>query len=268
MSLQQIDIAGGGRIAFRFDGPTDAPLLMLAHAILCDHHMWGPLVERLQVRYRVLRYDARGHGQSPATESPYTIAALADDAIGLLDALAIARVHFIGLSLGGMVGQYLGAVHGERLHSLTLANTIAKQQAASAWDERIALSLAQGTGALAEATLMRWFTPLFCSAQPARLQAIREQILHTSVAGFAGCAAAVRGLDQIDLLCRIRTPTLVLSGADDGAAPPQQMRLLHAGIRGADWRSLPEAAHLSAVEQPGAFGDALTAFIDKLPAGS
>lgn len=250
----------GVDVAYRLQGAPDAPLVMLAHGLLADHTMWDALVRLLVPRFRVLRYDLRGHGRSSVPALPWTMQRLAADTVALLDALRLSKAHFIGSSLGGMIGQQLGAHHGQRLHSLTLANTAAVQPAPAAWDERIALARAKGTAALADGTLQRWFTPAFAAAAPDELQRMRNILCATAVEGFAGAAATVRDLDQVQLLASIQVPVLVVAGAHDQATPPAQSQQLHEAIHASKLVTL-QAAHQSAVEQPEAFFAAWTAFI-------
>ncbi len=260
MESQRIVRVGDAEVCFALDGPAQAPVVMLAHGILTSHRMWDALATMLAPHWCVLRYDLRGHGGSSATDPPYAMAQLAEDAVGLLDALGVARVHFIGTSLGGMIGQQLGARFGSRLHSLTLANTSAVQSAAPAWQQRIATALEAGVAPLVEPTLGRWFTPGFSASELAAVDRMRQLALATSVRGFVGCAAALRDLDQAQLLAGIRLPTLVICGEHDGATPPAESRRLQQDIAGAGLVMLP-AAHQAAVECPGAFAAAWASFV-------
>jgi 3-oxoadipate enol-lactonase len=247
-------------VACRIEGPADAPVVLLVHGVLTDHRAWDGLAARLAPSYRVLRYDLRGHGRSSAPPAPYTMEQLADDAMALLDALGIARAHFIGTSLGGMIGQQVGARHGQRLLSLTLANTSAVQPAPQAWEDRAALARGAGSVApLADGTLQRWFTPGFAASAPGEVDRMRSILRETSVDGFAGCAHALGRLAQLPLLPRIEVPTLVVVGTEDQATPPAQGQQICDAIPGARLVALP-AAHQAAVERPQAFADAWLAF--------
>jgi 3-oxoadipate enol-lactonase len=246
-------------VAYELEGPAGAPVVMLAHGLLSTHRMWRGVAEALLPRWRVLGYDLRGHGGTRASAPPYTMQRLADDAIALLDALDLPRVHFIGASLGGMIGQRLAAQRGNRLLSVTLANTSAVQGAAQAWQERIATAQEKGVAALIEPTLQRWFTPGFLAADPEPVQRIRALAAETDVRGFCGCAAAVRDLAQADLLAAIRVPTLVIVGEHDQATPPAAGEFIQQRVRGAQLVRLP-AAHQSAVECPEAFAAAWEGF--------
>jgi 3-oxoadipate enol-lactonase len=246
-------------VAYELEGPAGAPVVMLAHGILSTHSMWRGVAEALLPRWRVLGYDLRGHGATRSSEPPYTMQRLADDAIALLDALDLPRVHFIGASLGGMIGQRLAAQRGERLLSVTLANTTAVQGAPQAWQDRIATAQERGVGLLVEPTLQRWFTASYLAADPEPVQRLRELASDTDVRGFCGCAAAVRDLAQAELLPAIRVPTLVIVGEQDQATPPAAGEFIQQRVRGAQLVRLP-AAHQSAVECPEAFAAAWERF--------
>lgn len=241
-------------------GPPDAPVVLLAHGVLTSHEMWEPVVRALTPRWRVLRYDLRGHGATSSTAPPYRMEQLAQDAVDLLDVLGIDRVHFIGTSLGGMIGQQLAARFGERLHSATLANTTAVQPDPAAWQRRIDVALAKGIGALVEGTLQRWFTAEFQIRGAAMVDKLRAIAYQTKVDGFAGCAAAIRDLDHADILEDITLPTLVLAGAEDAAIPPVESARLAQAIAGARFVPL-SAAHQAAVECPEEFVEAWEGFV-------
>jgi 3-oxoadipate enol-lactonase len=257
--------AAGLEIAYRQEGKAGAPAVLLSHSVLSDHRMWDPLVQRLAADYSVLRYDTRGHGRSSAPPAPYTLAQMADDVPVLLDALKIQRVHFIGSSLGGMIGQQLGARHGGRLLSLTLANTGAVQGAPAVWEERVALARSQGIAALAEPTLQRWFTQAYGEQNPAVLERMRSYLLDTAVEGFAGCALAIRELAHLDLLPKIAVPTLVIAGTEDAAMPVAAGEKIASLVPGAKMATLP-AGHQAAVEQPDAFYQLWKGFVAGLRA--
>ncbi len=252
----QFQTVQGARLAYRFDGPAQAPVVLLSHSLLAAMAMWAPQMAALS-GYRVLRMDTRGHGQSEATPGPYTLAMLADDVVGLLDALALPKVHFVGLSLGGMIGQVLGARHGDRLLSLALCDTASDMPMRGAWDERIATARRDGVAALAEPTLQRWFTPALHARDPQAVQAVREMIVGTPLDGYVGCASAVRDLDQTGLLRDIRVPTAVIVGEHDPSCTVAQSQVLHEHIAGSTLHVLPDSAHLSNIEQPDAFNAAL-----------
>ncbi|MGE4336098.1 MAG: alpha/beta fold hydrolase [Pigmentiphaga sp.] len=261
--LARID---GADVHYLLEGPESAPVIMLAHGLLANLDMWHAVASRLSKDWRVLRYDLRGHGRTMATPPPYSLAILADDCLKLLDYLRLPRVHFIGSSLGGMIGQYLGAHAGERFLSLTLANTTAKQSAAAVWQQRIDTALGPaGVAPLVEPTLQRWFTAEFLGRCSAVGDAMRKISGATPPLGFAGCAAAVRDLDQLRILSHIRVPTLVIAGAHDMATPLAEAVQLQTHIPNARLVTLA-AAHQSAVELPDSFTDHWRGFITSLNA--
>ena len=250
----------GARLAYRFDGPADAPVVLLSNSLMSSMAMWQPQMDAL-AGFRVLRMDTRGHGQSQATPGPYSIAMLAADVVGLLDARGLQRVHFVGLSMGGMIGQYLGAHHGERLLSLALCDTASEMPTIAMWNQRIESARRDGTAALAEATLQRWFTAPFIARAPAAIAAVRAMIAATPTEGYVGCASAVRDMSQTALLADIRVPTTVIVGEHDPACTVEQSRLLHERIAGSSLHVLADCAHLANIEQPEAFNRALLGFI-------
>jgi 3-oxoadipate enol-lactonase len=253
-------LGDGCCIAWALDGPEGAPVLMLSNSLGTTMEMWRPQLAAFTARFRVLRYDTRGHGRSDAPPGGYGLDRLGRDAIELLDALGLGRVHFCGLSLGGMTGQWLGARAPDRIDRLVLANTAAVMGPPSAWDARIVTVRQQGMAALTDAILERWFTPEF-RAVPEGAAFVRDQLLATDPAGYAGCCAAIRDMDLRPLLGRIAAPTLVITGSRDPATPPADSTLIVESIPGARQLML-DAAHLSNVEQPEAFTTAVLDFLD------
>jgi 3-oxoadipate enol-lactonase len=256
--------ANGIQIHHELSGPEDAPVVMLSNSLGTRLEMWDPQMPAL-AGYRVLRYDSRGHGRSDAPPGPYSIALLGEDAIALLDALGIARVHFCGLSKGGMVGQWLGSHHGDRLQSLTLCATAARLGPSELWDQRIAQSAGEGMAALVDGVTERWFTAAFRATPRPEVEQVRAMILATPPHGYGGCCAAIRDMDQREAIRAIRTPTLLIAGADDPATPVEVMRDLHARIPGARLVEIPQAAHLLNIEQALPFNRTLTGFLDAQP---
>jgi 3-oxoadipate enol-lactonase len=254
----------GVELAYRLDGPQAGRVVMFSNSLLSDHGMWDVTVPALSDRYRVLRYDTRGHGRSGTTPGPYSIAMLADDAVGLLDALRIPRVHFVGLSMGGMIGQQLGARSPDRLYSLALCDTASEMPPRSMWEERFELARRQGTGGLVDGMLKRWFTPAFIARDPESVAAVGRMIAATGLEGFLACGSAVRDMAQTTMLLQVTVPTLVLVGRQDPACTLQHSTVLHRMIDGSALVVLEDAAHLSNIEQPGAFNRALRAFIDRV----
>jgi 3-oxoadipate enol-lactonase len=237
----------------RLDGPDDAPVLMLSNSLGTNLAMWEDQLAALAGRFRVLRYDQRGHGRSPATPGPYTIAELAGDALDLLDRLGLERVSFCGVSLGGMAGMWLAINSPERLERLALCCTSAHLPPREMWTERAATVRAHGIEVVMDAQLERWFTPALAELRPEALERTRQALLDTPAEGYAGCCEAIATHDLRGELGAIRTPTLVLAAAADPATPPEHGRLIAAGIRGARLVVLEQGRHLAAVERPDEF---------------
>jgi 3-oxoadipate enol-lactonase len=264
MQDQKMIKVNGVDIAYRFDGPNDGPVLLVANSLMANGSMWDANVPALADRYRILRYDKRGHGGSGLSAGPYSIALLADDAIGLLDALGIEKAHFMGLSIGGMIGQQLGARFPERILSLSLCNTASEMPPRSLWEERFEIARTQGIAGLVEGTIKRWFTAPFIERAPKDIEKVRQMILGTNVDGYMACGSAVRDMAQSTMLLKIKTPTLVLSGEHDPACTVAQGTVLHRLIDGSKMVVLKDAAHLSNIEQPAAFNRTVREFIDSV----
>jgi 3-oxoadipate enol-lactonase len=212
-----------------------------------------------------LRYDTRGHGGSDAPSGAYTLAQLVDDVVGLLDRLAIDRVNWIGLSMGGMIGQGMALSHSDRIESLVLADTAAiiPDEAQPVWQERIDAVRQKGMAAVAESTLQRWFTPNYLKRKLPEVDQIRQQILMTSVDGYIGCSEAIRRLNYLNRLAAIQTPTLIMVGADDPGTPVAASEAMHARIAGSKLAVIPAAAHLSNIEQAEIFNTNLMTFLNQ-----
>ena len=264
MQDKQIIKVNGVDVAYRFDGPQDGPVLLVANSLMANGSMWDWNVPAFADRYRVLRYDKRGHGSSGLSAGPYSIAQLADDAIGLLDALGIAKAHFMGLSIGGMIGQQLGARFPERIYSLSLCNTASEMPPRSLWEERFEIARTQGIAGLVDGTIKRWFTAPFIERAPKDIEKVRQMILGTNVDGYMACGSAVRDMAQSTMLLKIKTPTLVLSGRYDPACTVEQGTVLHRLIDGSKMVVLEDAAHLSNIEQAAAFNRTVREFIDSV----
>jgi len=253
--------SSGVRIAYSIEGVEGAPVVMLANSLAADRSMWSENLPALTREFRVLRYDMRGHGASDAPAGDYTLEMLTDDAVAVLDHASLERVHFVGVSLGGIVGQRLGALHGHRLHSLALCNTMSHQGAPQAWRDRIPVVREQGMQSMLESTVARWFTASYASDHPQAMERIRRMILGTSVNGYCGCAAAVSTLAQTALLDKIRVPTLVLTGREDPAATPAMATDMHGRIEGSELQIIEDAAHLPNIERAAMFDAVMIDFI-------
>jgi 3-oxoadipate enol-lactonase len=250
----------GTTLHYQVDGPPDAPAALLSNSLGTNLSMWDDQTAPLARHFRVVRYDVRGHGHSEVRPGPYSLDDLGRDAVGLLDALQIERAHFCGLSLGGMVGMWLGVNAPARLNSMVLANTSARLGPPEMWNDRIRIVGSQGMGAVSELILERWFTPSFRASAPAAVERCRQMLLSTPPDGYASCCAAIRDMDQVDAISRITTPTLVIVGDRDPSTPPAHGQLIARQIAGAKIVSLP-AAHLSNIEAAPAFNDALLEFL-------
>ena len=255
--------ANGITIHYELSGPNDAPVVLLSNSLGTRLEMWDPQVQALTQRYRVLRYDSRGHGRSSAPAGPYSIEMLAEDALGLIDALGIGRVHFCGLSKGGMVGQMLGARHADRLKTLTLCSTACHVAPKEVWDQRIEAVRAGGMAAVADAVVERWFTEDYRAEPTIVVERVRQMVLETPPEGYVACCAAIRDMDLREAIAGIRLPTLIIVGADDPATPPEKSEEIHARIQGSHLEVIPDAAHLVNIEQDVAFDASLIAFLDR-----
>ncbi len=250
----------GIRLHYELTGDRSRPVLVFSNSLGANLSMWELQVAALTPYFRILRYDTRGHGQSSALPSPYSISDLGLDLLRLLDSVGIARASFCGLSMGGVIGQWLGIHAGHRLHKLVLANTAAKIGVPEVWNSRMELVLREGLAPVIPGTLERWFTPAFHAAQPAVIRATAAMLETTDVAAYAACCAAIRDADFRPSLAKIQTPTLVIAGAYDPVTSPQDGRYLADNSPSALYVELP-AAHLSNVEDPVGFNAALLAFL-------
>ena len=249
------------RLAYRLDGPVDAPVLVLSNSLGTALEMWAPQLDALAARFRVLRYDGRGHGASDAPPGAYSLDRLGRDVVELLDALGLGRVHFCGLSLGGMLGQWLAVRAPERIERLVLANTAAYMGPPAGWQARIDTVRRDGMGAVAEATMERWFTAAFRAGSPGAVAAVRDRLLATSAEGYAGCCAAIRDMDLRPTAPLVARPTLLVAGAADPSTPPERSEEIARAIGAAARVVTLPAAHLSNVERPDDFTRAVLDFL-------
>ena len=249
----------GTELYYEISGSEGAPWLILSHSLACTVRMWDPQVAAFKDRYRILNYDMRGHGQSAAPQGPYTLDMLADDVLGLMKELRIERATYMGLSIGGMIGQTLALRQTRLFDKMVLADTSHAQppEAIKQWEERIKIAQAQGMKALVPSTMERWFTPSFRESPPARK--IAELIANTPVAGYVGCGQAIMKLNTTARLKEIKLPVLAIAGEQDPSAPGTR----HIGetVPGAKLVLIPQAAHISNVEQAATFNQALRDFL-------
>jgi len=255
--------ANGIDIKYELTGQEGAPVVMLSHSLASSMVMWNPQLGSLEPHFKVLRYDMRGHGGSEAPEGAYTLELLAEDAVALLDALRIDTVHFVGLSIGGMIGQGLALNHGDRLKSLTLCDTSATMpdEAQPILQQRIAAARENGIADQVDGTLERWFTPEYLKANSPQVEVIRQQIRATPLAGYIGCSEALRGLKYLQRLSEITLPTLIMVGEEDPGTPVAAAEAIHERIADSQLVILPAARHLSNIEQAAAFNEALLNFL-------
>jgi 3-oxoadipate enol-lactonase len=248
---------GGRRIYYDLNGPADGPLVCFTHSLSSDGGMWAEqLPVLLADGYRVLRLDMRGHGGSDPVDGPYTMDQLADDVAAALDFLGAGKVHYIGLSIGGMIGQAFAIRHGGRLLSSMLCDTLPATPAGgeAAWQQRIDTVKSAGSlEPLADGTMDRWFTPAFKPANPARWNQIRSTVANTTPAGYIGCAAAILDFDFTAELPSLAVPTLVVCGSDDEGTPPAANRKIAELIPGGRYEEMADARHFPNVEHPDVF---------------
>lgn len=258
--MPSITTDDGQTIHYRLEGESGRPVLLFSNSLGTDLSMWDGNMPAALSRFRVLRYDSRGHGGSSAPAGAYTIDRLGRDAVALLDALGLDTVAVCGLSKGGLVAQWLAIHAPERLTRAAICNTGAMIPSAETWNARIAAVTEKGLPAIADAVLERWFTPAFRThhaEEVARLKAVMERV---PAAGYTGCCAAVRDADFRDSLGGITVPAVVVVGEQDPATPPALGEAIHAGIPGSRLVRL-EAAHLSNIEAGRAFDEAVFPFL-------
>jgi 3-oxoadipate enol-lactonase len=237
--------------------------VVLVHAIGCDNRMWDSLAAALSTGLRVIRIDVRGHGKSPVPKGPYSLGELAADVVTLLDQRGIERAHWVGLSMGGMIGQAFALGHPQRLHRLVLANTTSSYgpEGQKLWDARIKAVNEGGMASIVDMVMSRYFSAAFREAHPEVVKIYRERVAATPAAGYVACCAAIRELDFIRDLGKIHSPTLVIAGDKDAGTPPAMSEEIVRHIPGARLAVIGGAAHLSAVDSAGEFNALVRAFL-------
>lgn len=258
----QTTSVNGIDIAYRIDGSLSQPWLALSNSLAADYRMWGPQMDVLTQTHRVLRYDTRGHGQTPATEGAYSFDMLVSDLVGLLDVLEVETADVLGLSLGGMTALGLALDHPERVSRLICCDARADAPAAYAdgWRERIEIARELGLSVLADGTTERWLTDSF-RVNPDNRDVValcQDMILSTNVDGFCGCAAALTELNYAQRLQEIRVPTLCIVGDEDAATPPDVMQKMCDAIQASQISVIKGAAHISSLNQPEMFNAVLS----------
>lgn len=250
-------------LAHRSDGPEDVPAVFLAASLGTTWEMWDELTDELSTTYRVVRFDTRGHGRSPVPKGPYALADLAADVVALADTLGVERFGFVGLSLGGAIGQQLLVTEPSRVAAAVLCCTMPSYGDPATWLERAAVVRAEGTSVLAEATMGRWFTPDFRAAHPEQVDRFSGMVTAMDREGYAACCEALAGFDVRDQLGRIATPTRVVAGAEDPVATPEVAERLAGAIPGADLVVIGDASHITSAAQPEAFHSAVTQHLER-----
>lgn len=255
----------GVEINYTIEG--EGPWVTMSHSLACNISMWDPQIDLLKKKFKVLRFDTRGHGQSSAPPAPYTLDQMADDVHGLFAHLGIKETHWVGLSMGGMIGETYALKYPGVFRSMVLADTTSKRppDADKMWGDRIRMAEAQGMEAMVESTLARWFTEPFRKARPDVMAKIAGDIRSTPVAGFAGACAAISKVDLQHRLKEITCPVFIMVGEHDHGTPPDMARAIHANLPGSQLLVIESAAHLSNVEQPEVFNRALLDFLEAQP---
>jgi 3-oxoadipate enol-lactonase len=258
--------ANGIDINYSIEG--EGPWLTMSHSLACDLHMWDEEAKRLSGRYKVLRYDTRGHGKTSAPAGAYTLELLADDLQALLLALGVRSTHFVGLSMGGMIGQTHALKYPGTFSSLTLCDTTSRYpaEAAGMWADRIKTVQTQGMEPLVVPTLGRWFTEGFRKTRPEVVEKVAGMIRSTPVAGYAGCCHAIPRINLTARLKEIVCPSLVIVGREDAGTPVAMAEEIQRALPGSKLVVIPDASHLSNLEQPDAFNRALGGFVDSVSA--
>lgn len=244
------------------EGPAEAPWLVLSNSLATNLSLWDSFAASMSDRYRVFRYDQRGHGQTPASPPPYEMAELADDLVALMDHCGIDRAHFVGISMGGVAGWGLARQAPQRLLTLTICDTAMQSGAGADWDARLAVVKSSGLGALVEPTLERWFTKASMAGNNDAVRKVREMIRTTSEDGFVGCVNALKNFNYSEGVESLQMPVLLVAGAEDGTRP-KAMADDAARISNASLAIIPDAGHLSNIENPDHFNMAVSSFIDR-----
>lgn len=250
----------GCRIHVQVEGPEDAPALVLSNSLGTDLTMWDDQADEFAKHFRLIRYDRRGHGQSGVPQGPYSMERFGRDVIAILDALDIEKANWCGLSMGGMVGQWLGANAPERIEKLILSNTNYHYAEKAFWNDRINAVKAKGLAPLVEPNMQRWFTEGFRNKTPAVMDRMKAMFLATDPQGYIASCEAIRDMDFRASNPSIAVPTLVIVGAQDAATPPSAGETIAQQIKGAKVASL-DAAHIANVEQPKPYADTVLKFL-------
>jgi len=258
--MPEIKTDDGCTIHVEVEGPERAPVLMLSNSLGTNLHMWDDQVGPFTQHFRLVRYDRRGHGRSGVPKGPYTMERLGRDVLAVLDSLGLAKINWCGLSMGGMVGMWLGANAADRIDKLILSNTAAYFPDRAIWDARIKMVREKGLEGTVDANMERWFTKDFRERSPQAMAKMRDMFLATKVDGYVGCGEAIRDMDHRPLLAKITVPTLVIAGKHDPATTLAAGEFIKEHIPGARIAVL-EAAHISNLEQPQLYAETALKFL-------
>jgi len=250
----------GCQLHVEVEGPENAPVLMLCNSLGTDLHMWDGQVKPATQQFRLVRYDRRGHGQSSAPKGPYNMEMLGRDALAIMDGVGVGKVNWCGLSMGGMVGMWLGANAPQRINRLVLSNTAAYMADKGIWNERFKTVRDGGMKAIADGTMERWFTKGFRDRAPQAVARLKEMVLSTPVEGYIGCGEAVRDMDHREIIRKITAPTLIIGGQHDPGTTVEAAEFMRDRIPGAQLVVL-DAAHIANVEQEQVYTDTLLKFL-------
>lgn len=261
MPTMMVRLKSGVTLGCRVDGVSEGPWILLSNSLCTDTTLWDDLVGVLGQNYRILRYDPRGHGLSPAVTGPYSMDQLVEDAVGLLDHFGIERAHVCGISMGGGVAVGLAVNHPSRVLSMIMCDSMGGRGTGTEWNDRIAAALKGGMKPLVEPTVTRWFTQASQAANHPAIGRVRAMIAGTSTAGFVGCCQALQTYDYRGRLAEIKVPALLIAGAEDGNRP-QLMQALARRIANSRYVTIPAAGHLPNIENPNAFNAVVRNFLD------
>jgi 3-oxoadipate enol-lactonase len=254
-------------LACQVDGPDDGPVLVVSHTLATSRAMWRRQIPHFAKRYRVISYDMRGHGESAAPDYPYSLEMLSEDVIGVLDSFGIERpAIFLGISIGGMIGQALALRHPDRFQAVILSNTISRTppEGQALWEQRIEAIRKDGIEGQVQPTLERWLSPEFRARDPETTKWVADLIRGTAVAGMIGCARAIQKLDYTEQLPRIALPTLVIAGEKDSGAPVAAAQAIHHCIKGSRLEVIPDCLHQPPIEAAGQFNRIVGEFLERL----
>ncbi len=258
--MPKVEVDDGCKINVEVEGPASAPALMLSNSLGTNLHMWDAQTPEFAKHFRVIRYDRRGHGGSDVPAGPYSMERFGRDVIAVLDALDIEKTNWCGLSMGGMVGQWLGANAPDRMEKLVLSNTHSHYPDKAPWNDRIKFVDEKGLGQLVDANMQRWFTEGFRKRAPETIAHMKKMFVATDPKGYIGCCQAIMAMDMRPSNPSISAPTMVIVGVQDAATPPAAGEAIQKQITGAQLFSI-DAAHISNMEQPQAYTKAVLDFL-------